>query len=101
MPKRATSTSFPKGVSGNPSGRPKIPSEVKELAKQYTVEAIEMAAKWMRQEVYPMASIAGIETILNRGHGRPVQTTNLRKITCIGDLTDEELLILSAEEDAD
>ena len=31
---------FKKGQSGNPGGRPKVIAELKELAKEHTVEAI-------------------------------------------------------------
>jgi hypothetical protein len=41
--------------------------------------------------------IRAVELLLAYGHGRPVQTTNVRKITSIQDLSDEELQALMAE----
>jgi hypothetical protein len=44
-------TRFPPGVSGNPAGRPPVPTSeraMRELARSYTPEALEVLAKIMR-----------------------------------------------------
>jgi len=57
-----------KGQSGNPGGRPKEVGHVRELAKQYTEEAIETLVMIMRDEsAPPRARSAAAETLLNRG----------------------------------
>lgn len=65
-------TSFKKGQSGNPKGRPKEFNEVKELARQWTTEAIERLAFWMRSD-NPKASVSAAQAILDRGYGKPTQ----------------------------
>ena len=44
---------FPKGVSGNPGGRPKVLGDVQELARQKSPEAITTLANIMQQPVRP------------------------------------------------
>mgnify|MGYP006955652700 CR=1 FL=1 len=63
---------FVKGVSGNPGGRPKKCDDVVELARSYTVEAIERLAFWMRGK-NPKASVAASLALLDRGYGKAVQ----------------------------
>ena len=41
---------FPKGVSGNPGGRPKVLGDVQELARQKSPEAITTLANIMHDE---------------------------------------------------
>lgn len=65
-----------KGQSGNPAGRPKGLSEVQQLAKQYTTEAIERLLFWMRSDK-EKASVSACIAILDRGHGKPAQALNL------------------------
>ena len=65
---------FKKGQSGNPGGRPKEDPEVKELARAYSVEAIERLAKWMKCDD-PNASVKACLALLDRAWGKPVQPT--------------------------
>ena len=65
---------FRPGQSGNPGGRPKGYGEIREIARQYTAEAIETLAAIMRTEnAQPAARIAAATAILDRGWGRPTQ----------------------------
>ena len=74
MPARATSTSFKPGQSGNPSGRPKIPGDVIELARVHTPDAIGRLASIVRDDDAPPASqVAAAIALLERGWGKPVQ----------------------------
>ena len=74
-----------KGVSGNPSGRPKMPANVLELARSRSPEAFERICELMKSENESVA-LAAAKEVLDRGWGRPSQesTVNLRH----GDITE-------------
>lgn len=62
------------------AGRKKDECEVREAAKQYTVEAIERLAFWMRSDNYK-ASVGSAVALLNRAHGMPTQQVDVNDIT--------------------
>jgi hypothetical protein len=78
------STSWSKGVSGNPDGRPKRPvtieerqivRDVKEAARALTPKAIVTLERVMDDQKAPPAARVGAATaILDRGWGRPTQS---------------------------
>jgi hypothetical protein len=100
---------FQKGSSGNPSGRPKIPEDVKELARGYSREAIQTLAVVMRDNTAPhSARVRAAETLLDRAWGRPETTSNVRISQDVRDLSTAEILaalascgIVGAEERGD
>jgi hypothetical protein len=63
---------FEKGKSGNPGGRPKEENLVKELAREFTSEAIERLGFWLRSD-NPKASVGAAVALLDRGYGKPHQ----------------------------
>lgn len=63
---------FKPGQSGNPSGRPKLPPEIKEMARAASIEAIERAIYWMRSDD-SAASLKAIQLITERAYGKPAQ----------------------------
>ena len=67
---------FQPGQSGNPGGRPKENAEVRDLARQYTEEAIERLAFWMQSD-NAKATVSACQAILSRGWGTPMQAVEL------------------------
>ena len=72
---------FQKGQSGNPGGRPKLPPEVHEvraLAREYTIEALEGLMAIARSKKAPAAArVAAYRDVIDRGHGRPTQAVEV------------------------
>ena len=65
---------FPKGVSGNPGGRPRVLGDVQELARQQSPEAINTLVAIMQNEKAPPAArVAAANSLLDRGFGKPTQ----------------------------
>jgi hypothetical protein len=65
---------LPKGVSGNPGGRPKVLGDVQELARQRSPEAIDTLSNIMRDtKAPPAARVAAANALLDRGFGKPTQ----------------------------
>ena len=77
-------TSWKRGVSGNPGGRPKRPAtvearqvihDVKEAAKALTAKAIATLENVMDDpRAPPAARVGAAATVLDRGWGRPTQS---------------------------
>lgn len=60
---------FPKGKSGNPGGRPKTIEAVRDLARSYTVEAVQALVLNLADESGAVRNVAA-QTILERGWGK-------------------------------
>jgi hypothetical protein len=77
---------FQKGQSGNPGGRPRIPEDVKELARGYSVEAIETLATIMKDVGQSgSARVSAASTILDRGYGKAPQHITTERIETLSD----------------
>src|SRR5690349_17435827 len=87
---------FPKGVSGNPGGRPKVLSDVQELARQKSPEAITTLAIMHDEKAPPAARVAAANALLDRGYGKPTQpiSQTLAKIDP-SSISDEELAAIA------
>jgi hypothetical protein len=69
---RRANGQFGRGNRANPGGRPKEAAEIRELAREHTVEAINRLVEWMRSEE-PKASVQACNAILDRGWGKAAQ----------------------------
>jgi HEAT repeat protein len=88
---------FPKGISGNPGGRPKVLGDVQALARQKSPEAINTLANIMDdQKAPPAARVAAANALLDRGYGKPTQPISqiLAKIDPAS-ISDEELAAIA------
>ena len=66
---RARSGQFAPGQSGNPGGRPKDEHRVAELARSYTLEAIETLVDLMRHGKDERVRGTAAQALLDRGWG--------------------------------
>ncbi len=72
--KRTVKGTFLKGVSGNPDGRPKQDTNLRDLARAHTAEAIATLVQIMQNRKAALtAHIHACVAILDRGYGRPAQ----------------------------
>ena len=69
MPK--SSTSFKKGSSGNPGGRPHSLATMQELARSHTGDAIAALVAALKDD---KSRVSAAQVLLDRGWGRPQQT---------------------------
>jgi hypothetical protein len=67
---RLRSGQFAPGQSGNPGGRPKDEHRVAELARSYTLEAIDTLGKLMRDGKDERVRGTAAQALLDRGWGK-------------------------------
>ncbi len=67
-----------RGTSGNPGGRPKEVAEVRELARQHTIEAIETLVEIMRHGSPDRVRVEAARVLLDRAWGRPTEHVELQ-----------------------
>src|SRR2546430_489910 len=96
MPRRANTTSFRPGQSGNPNGRPRVLTDVQNAAREHSSEAIETLAQIMRNPKAPAAARTSAAcALLDRGYGKPsqaIEATNTNVTYAVSDkpMSDEE-----------
>lgn len=64
---------FVKGQSGNPGGRPKAVAEVRDLAREYTPQAIESLAQIATAGESEAARVSAATALLDRAWGKAPQ----------------------------
>ena len=69
---------FQPGQSGNPSGRPKVPEDVKAAFREHTHEALETLVRIINSETSKDADkIRAAEIIMDRAWGKAAQSMEL------------------------
>jgi uncharacterized protein DUF5681 len=94
---------FKKGQSGNPGGRPKIFTEVKQAAREHTEAALQtLLAVVNNEKASAAARVAAANAILDRGWGKPGQyiETSVRNKP-LDEMTDEELMAIATRADSE
>ena len=69
--RRGLGKPFAPGVSGNPSGRPRVIGELRDLARQHTRKAIQTLVNVMEAGELNSARVAAAIALLDRGYGKP------------------------------
>jgi hypothetical protein len=69
---------FRKGVSGNPSGRPRLVGDLRDLARKFGPEGVKILANIARDaDAAPRARVEAIKELFARGYGRIVSATDM------------------------
>lgn len=72
-----TGKGFRKGQSGNPTGRPKIIAEVRDLARAHTEDAIKALVRIVTSGESEAARVSAAQALLDRGWGKPSQSIDI------------------------
>jgi hypothetical protein len=72
-PRRIIGRPFPRGTTGNPRGRPKIPADVRAVAKAQSHAALLALADVLRRGNPAAARVSAATAILDRAWGKPMQ----------------------------
>jgi hypothetical protein len=65
---------FPKGMSGNPGGRPKVVAEIRQVFRAHPDTAVATLVDVMTHGRSDSARVAAATALLDRGWGKPTQT---------------------------
>lgn len=79
--------------AGRPIGaKSKVGADIRELAQQYSTDAITALVSILNNQDSPAAArVAAANTLLDRGYGKPHQSIEATVTAAITDLTDAEL----------
>jgi hypothetical protein len=92
---------FKKGEVHNPGGRPRVLRDLQELAREQSPEAIATLKSIMQNGKSPAAArVRACEVLLDRGYGKPMQTTQIAQMSITRraeDMTDDELATIAAQ----
>ena len=86
---------------GGPGRGHIVNPEVKAQRRKDADEAWGVRMEILRDPTAPtMARLHAADSVADRVEGKPAQTVNVRRITCLADLTDDELAALEADAEA-
>lgn len=91
---RGVGKPFTKGVTGNPSGRPRVTQEELDLrmaARLKAPEALQTILELMENSQNDKVRLSAAETILDRGYGKATQTVEMNVRRSANELSDAEL----------
>ena len=83
-------------MSGNPGGRPKVITEVRDLARQHTRKAVQTLVTVMQSAESDSARVAAANALLDRGFGKPRTDQPVTLDEMDGALADQGRAVLSA-----
>jgi hypothetical protein len=72
LPTRRPDGTMLPGHTANPSGRPRVVAELRDLARAHTPEAMQRLVELM-QSKNEQTALAAVRELLDRGFGKPVQ----------------------------
>ena len=86
-----SSTTFSKGTSGNPNGRPRVVFEIRDLARQYGPAVITQLAQMAGlapggTTESSIVRLAAMKELLDRGYGKATQPLSSEDATSAGAL---------------
>ena len=93
-----THTTWAKGQSGNPGGRPRILEAVRDIARESTTLAIETLRTIAADTDAPHAArVSAATALLDRAWGKPMQGHAVMAVTApksVKEMTDAELMAM-------
>ena len=93
-----STTTWAKGQSGNPGGRPRIIEAVRDIARESTTLAIETLRTIAADTEAPHAArVSAATALLDRGWGRPMQGVAMMTVAApkgVREMTDDELMAM-------
>ena len=86
---------FAPGSSGNPNGRPAVPPAIREAAKEYSWEAIDLLAEVIRdpEETSAARILAAKQLLKVSGYNLPAEVSGIRNLSdaTLGRLLDQAI----------
>ena len=93
-----SNTTWAKGQSGNPGGRPRILEAVRDIARESTTLAIETLRTIAADAEAPHAArVSAASALLDRGWGKPMQGVAMMTVSApkgVREMSDGELMAM-------